>query len=48
MYVHDWETEEGIKEFWAYDVLVEGEVFMNVPSEGLMKLEENDIRENNN
>ena len=39
MYVHDWETEEVIKEFWAYDVIVEGKVFENVPEDGLKKLE---------
>ena len=22
LYVHDWETEEVLKEFWAYDVIV--------------------------
>lgn len=45
MYVHDWETEEVVKEFWAYDILLEGEVFKNVPELGLVKLEENDSRE---
>jgi len=44
MYIHDWETEEVVKEFWAYDVLVEGEVFKNVPEQGLTRLEENDSR----
>lgn len=48
MYVHDWETEDVIKEFWAYDILVQGEVFKNVPEQGLIKLEENDSRKNNN
>ena len=48
MYVHDWETEDVIKEFWAYDILVQGEVFKNVPEQGLIKLEENDSRQNNN
>ena len=42
MYVHDWETEEVIKEFWAYDVIVEGKIFENVPEDGLKKLEENE------
>ena len=47
MYVHDWETEEVKKEFWAYDILVQGQIFKNVPSHGLVKLEENDIRQDN-
>ena len=40
LYVHDWETEEVRKEFWAYDILIEGQVFENVPEEGLRKIEE--------
>lgn len=40
MYLHDWETEEVLKEFWAYDVIVEGQVFENVPEDGLKRLEE--------
>ena len=46
LYVHDWETEEALKEFWAYDVVVEGRVFENVPEDGLKVLEENKDREN--
>ena len=45
LYVHDWETEEVLKEFWAYDVIVEGQVFENVPEDGLKVLEENEDRE---
>ncbi len=40
LYVHDWETEEVLKEFWAYDVLIEGQVFENVPEEGLKRIDE--------
>ena len=39
LYVHDWETEEVLKEIWAYDVIVEGQVFENVPEDGLKSLE---------
>ena len=42
MYVHDWETEEVVKEFWAYDVIVDGQIFENVPEEGLKRIEENE------
>jgi|TARA_R110000824_G_C14863460_1_gene641488 hypothetical protein len=42
LYVHDWETEEVLKEFWAYDVIVEGQVFENVPEDGLRALEDNE------
>ena len=35
LYVHDWETEDVIKEFWAYDVIVEGQTYENVPEETL-------------
>lgn len=38
MYVHDWEDKEVLKEFWAYDILIEGQIFKNVPEEGLEKL----------
>ena len=40
LYVHDWETEDVIKEFWAYDVVVEGHTYENVPEETLKKFEE--------
>ena len=40
MYVHDWETEDVKKEFWAYDVVVEGHTYENVPEETLKKFEE--------
>jgi len=46
LYVHDWETEDVIKEFWAYDVIVEGQVFKNVPEEGLKRIEENENEKN--
>ena len=42
LYVHDWETEDVVKEFWAYDVLIEGQIFKNVPEDGLKKIEENE------
>ena len=35
MYIHDWEDGDVIKEFWAYDIIVEGQTFRNVPEEGL-------------
>lgn len=35
MYVHDWELEETLKEFWAYDIIIDGQTFENVPEEGL-------------
>lgn len=35
MYVHDWEDGDVIKEFWAYDIIIEGQTFKNVPEEGL-------------
>lgn len=35
LYVHDWEDTDVFKEFWAYDILVEGQIFKNVPEEGL-------------
>ena len=35
MYVHDWEDKDVIKEFWAYDIIIEGQTFENVPEEGL-------------
>ena len=35
MYVHDWEDEDILKEFWAYDIIIEGQTFENVPEEGL-------------
>ena len=38
LYVHDWETEEVVKEFWAYEVLVEGQIFKNVPEDGLKRI----------
>lgn len=44
LYVHDWETEEVLKEFWAYDVIVEGKTFENVPEEGLKKIDEEEIK----
>ena len=40
LYVHDWETEDVIKEFWAYDVVVEGHTYENIPEETLKKFEE--------
>ena len=40
LYVHDWETEDVIKEFWAYDVVVEGQTYENVPEETLKMLVE--------
>ena len=46
LYVHDWETEEVLKEFWAYDVIVEGQVFESVPEEGLRGLKWNEDRKN--
>ena len=46
--MHDWETEEVLKEFWAYDVIVEGQVFENVPEDGLKALEGNEDGENEN
>jgi hypothetical protein len=48
LYVHDWETEEVLKEFWAYDIIVEGQVFENVPEDGLKALEGNKDREDEN
>ncbi len=47
LYVHDWETEEVLKEFLAYDVLIEGQVFENVPEEGLRKIDEEELRNEN-
>ena len=47
LYVHDWETEEVRKEFWAYDVLVAGQVFENVPEEGLKKVDEGELANEN-
>jgi hypothetical protein len=47
LYVHDWETEEVRKEFWAYDILIEGQVFENVPEEGLRKIDEEELRNEN-
>ena len=44
LYVHDWETGEVRKEFWAYDILIEGQVFENVPEEGLRKIDEEELR----
>ena len=46
LYVHDWETEEVIKEFWAYDVIAEGQIFKNVPEEGLKRMNENEDEKN--
>ena len=49
MYVHDWEAdlreEEVIKEFWAYDVVIEGQTFKNVPEETLVELIKNEDEE---
>ncbi len=49
MYVHDWEAdlkaEEVIKEFWAYDVVIEGQTFKNVPEETLVELMKNEDEE---
>ncbi len=42
LYCHDWETEEVVKEFWAYDVIVDGQIFQNVPEEGLQRIKENE------
>lgn len=38
MYVHDCSDSDTIKEFWAYDVIIEGRTFENVPEEGLRGL----------
>ena len=48
MYVHDWESDEVVKEFWAYDIIVKGEVFKNVPEQGLVKLNENNSWKDDN
>ena len=42
LFVHDWETEEVMKEFWGYDVLYNGVRFKNVPQETLRKANENE------
>jgi len=38
MYVCDWESTEVLREFWAYDIIIEGRVFVNVSEEGLKGL----------
>jgi len=38
MYVHNCDEEEPLKEFWAYDLLIEGKTYENVPEEGLRGL----------
>lgn len=38
MYLHDWEDREVLKEFWAYDIIIEGQTFKNVPEEGLRRI----------
>ena len=48
LYVHDWETEEVLKEFWAYDVIVDGQIFENVPEEGLKRIDEEEKEKNEN
>ena len=42
MYVHDWETDGCTREYWAYDVLLDGQKFVNVPEEVLEKIENDD------
>jgi len=37
LYVHDWEDSEVLVEFWAYDILVEGHIFKNIPEDGLQE-----------
>lgn len=38
LYLHDWEDQEVLKEFWAYDIIIEGQTFHNVPEEGLRRI----------
>lgn len=45
MYVHEWQTDGDTTEYWAYNVLVGGQTFNNVPEEVLEKFE-NDDEEN--
>ncbi len=46
LYIHDWEVDDVLKEFWVYDVIVNGRVFKNVPEEGLKRLENNEDEKN--
>jgi len=46
LYIHDWEVDDVLKEFWVYDVIVNGRVFKNVPEEGLKRLEDNEDEKN--
>jgi hypothetical protein len=39
MYVHDFGQEDSIKQYWSYDVLIDGETYRNVPEEVLEKIE---------
>ena len=45
MFVHDWQTDSDASEYWAYNILVDGITFNNVPEEVLEKFE-NDNEEN--
>tara|TARA_B100000287_G_scaffold154238_1_gene145590 strand:- start:1005 stop:1274 length:270 start_codon:yes stop_codon:yes gene_type:complete len=49
MYIHDWESvpdeEDILKEFWAYDVVIEGQTFKNVPEETLSEFIKNEDEE---
>ena len=42
MYVHDWETDGVVRQYWAYTVLVADQTFINVPEEVLEKFENED------
>lgn len=46
LYIHDWEVDDVLKEFWVYDIIVNGRVFKNVPEEGLKRLENNEDEKN--
>ena len=45
MYVHDWQPDGDIREYWAYNIVVGDRTFSNVPEEVLEKFE-NDDEEN--
>lgn len=46
MYVHDWETEDVVREFWCYEVLINGRRYKNLPEEALKKVEKNEDEKN--
>ena len=46
MYVHDWETEDVVREFWCYEVLINGRRYKNLPEEALKRVEKNEDEKN--